>query len=84
MLRVGQIVKSIAGHDQGRFYVIIAVEKNRVAIADGKLRKLEKPKAKNTLHVSPTASELDLAAVTTDKKLREALRAFTVGEEGGF
>lgn len=85
MLSRGSVVYSIAGHDKDRFYVVIAVSGDRVTIADGKARKLAKPKAKNVLHVRPTNTALDLDVVTTDKKLREALGPFNraAGQEGG-
>lgn len=76
MLKAGQIVKSIAGHDSGKFYMIVEVEKNRVTIADGKARKLIKPKAKNPAHLRPTNTVLDPAAAETDRKLRKALAEF--------
>lgn len=89
MLKAGQIVKSIAGHDKDRFYVVVDVEKNSVTIADGKMRKLEKPKRKNMLHIRPTNTALDLAVITTDKKLRKALadyreEAQDTKAEGGY
>lgn len=84
MLQAGRVVKSIAGRDQDRFYVVVSVESGRVSIADGKARKLAKPKGKNPLHLRPTNSYLDLSAVTTDKQLRKALEPLNAaGEEGG-
>jgi ribosomal protein L14E/L6E/L27E len=73
MLEVGRVVRSNSGHDKDRFYAVVAVKEGRVTIADGKLRKLSKPKEKNVLHVSPTSLILDMGVVITDKKLREAL-----------
>lgn len=85
MLQAGRVVRSIAGHDKDRFYVVVSAGKGRVAIADGKARKLAAPKAKNTLHVRPTNLTLDLADVKTDKQLRAALRALNAeGKEGGY
>lgn len=89
MLKAGQIVKSIAGHDKDSFYVLVDVEKNYVTIADGKLRKLEKPKRKNVLHVRPTNTLLDLEVLATDKKLRKALADYRedaddTKAEGGY
>ena len=70
----GQIVKSLAGHDAGSFYVVVKSEEDVVWIADGKLRKLEKPKRKNPKHVGKTNTVLDLAELDTDKKLRNYLK----------
>lgn len=86
MLNPGRVVRSIVGHDKDSFYVVVTAQQGRVTIADGKARKLEKPKAKNVLHVRPTGTVLDMETITTDKKLREALAAFArrAGEEGGM
>lgn len=85
MWKPGCVVKSVAGHDKNRFYVVVSVSKTCVTIANGRARKLAKPKSKNMLHVQRTNTVLDLGAITTDKKLREALRPFdTAGEEGGY
>jgi ribosomal protein L14E/L6E/L27E len=77
MLKAGCVVRSIRGHDKDSFYVITQILGDRVTIADGKARKLAKPKVKNTLHVRPMNVVLDMQAVTTDKKLREAMKAIT-------
>lgn len=79
MWEEGRVVWVTAGHDKDRFYAIVSVAEGRVAVADGKLRKLGKPKWKNLLHVRPTGTVLESSAVTTDKKLREALRPFNAG-----
>lgn len=85
MLVAGQIVKSTAGHDKGTFYMVVETRGHSVTIADGKARKLAKPKRKNMLHVAPTSTVLDPVVLTTDKKLRKALADYR-GEttlEGG-
>lgn len=83
MLEAGRVVRSIAGHDKDSFYVIVEAAGNRAAIADGRARKLARPKVKNPLHLRPTSTVLDMAMITTDKKLRSALAAFQLEEEGG-
>ncbi|MCL2034284.1 MAG: KOW domain-containing RNA-binding protein [Oscillospiraceae bacterium] len=82
MLKPGQIVKSIAGHDKGSFYMIVESEAGHVKIADGKARKLIKPKRKNPLHVKPTNKFFDVSVIVTDKKLRKALAEYR-GEISG-
>ena len=47
----GQLVFSKAGHDKDHLYVIVGEEADRVYLADGKLKKLQKPKRKNKKHV---------------------------------
>lgn len=50
----GQIVRSTAGHDKGGiFFVIENVDDDYVLIADGDLRRIDKPKKKNVRHLQP-------------------------------
>lgn len=51
MLEVGYLVKSLAGHDKERIYVIIKEQGEYVYLADGKYRTLSKLKRKNKKHV---------------------------------
>lgn len=51
-LRVGQIVKSKAGRDKGRIFIITEiVDGIYVKICDGELRKVSKPKLKKIKHL---------------------------------
>ena len=68
------VVKSMAGHDSGSYYAVIRAENGFAYIADGKLRKVEKPKKKNPLHLQKTLVTVELADIT-NKKLRSALAA---------
>lgn len=77
-LKIGMVVKSLAGHDAGRFYVITKIEKNRAYIVDGRLRKLEKPKKKNVVHLSRSNIIVNLLEFETNKSLRELLRKWNV------
>lgn len=52
-LAAGQLVLSRAGHDQGRVYLVIRVERNFIDCVDGEYRPLDKPKRKRTSHVRP-------------------------------
>ena len=51
MLEVGYLVKSLAGHDKERIYVIIKEQGEYVYLADGKYRTMDKQKRKNKQHV---------------------------------
>ncbi len=49
---VGDIVVSLAGHDKGKVFVVVAqVSEQFVLIADGRLRTVESPKLKRTRHL---------------------------------
>lgn len=75
----GMIVCSDAGHDKDRFGVVLKLEGNFAAVADGKLRTLAKPKRKNVKHLKPTAQIVDLAQCCTDKKLRAVCWPYQYG-----
>lgn len=52
-LSVGQLVTASCGRDQGKLFFIVAiVDDNYVYIADGKSRKLDKPKLKKVKHLN--------------------------------
>lgn len=52
-LAKGQLVKSMAGHDKGEYFLVYGiVDDNYVMIVNGKTRKLEKPKLKKIKHLS--------------------------------
>ena len=81
MFKLGQVVWSSRGHDQGSFYVVVGLREGRVWIADGKRRKLQAPKAKNSLHLRPTNTVIDLSSVSSDRRLRTLLREYHAQRE---
>ena len=68
-----------AGHDRGTLYLVLREEGDRVLLADGKLRKLDRPKKKNRKHVIFLPEGLTeavsgkLRSPLTDAALRRAL-----------
>lgn len=72
----GLVVKSMAGRDQGRYFVAVAAQDRFVFIADGKEHRLENPKRKNVKHISPTAHSIDITDMT-NKKLKKLLSELT-------
>ncbi|MDD2213426.1 MAG: KOW domain-containing RNA-binding protein [Oscillospiraceae bacterium] len=81
--KIGDIVQSICGHDQGRLYVVTATALETgvlyLRLCDGRLRSLSKPKRKNRKHVRLTVSAADAsgdwlvaAAAQTDPESVEA------------
>ena len=51
-LRIGQVVKSKAGRDKGRIFIVIEiVDDQYVRLCDGELRKVSKPKLKKIKHL---------------------------------
>lgn len=51
-LRIGGYAISTAGHDAGRCYVIIDIEKEYVYLVDGIIRTIDRPKKKKLKHVN--------------------------------
>lgn len=76
MFGKGTIVRSVAGHDKDRFYLVVDVKENDYYIADGKLRTLEKPKKKNEKHLAKTNMMLDIETISTNKELRRLLSSY--------
>ena len=53
-MELGQLVKSLAGWDQGKLYLIIGfIAGGRALLADGRVRTVNKPKEKNMKHLQP-------------------------------
>jgi ribosomal protein L14E/L6E/L27E len=51
-LKIGQIVKSKAGRDKGRVFLICQIlDEKHVLLCDGDLRKIESPKKKKVKHL---------------------------------
>ena len=70
----GLVVKSKAGHDKGTFLTVLEVKGKSLLLSDGKRRSLLKPKLKKIIHVAPSCYVLTEDKLTTDKKIREALK----------
>ena len=51
------IVRSDAGRDKGKLFVVLAVEGEYLLLADGKARKVESPKRKKRRHVLFVAAD---------------------------
>lgn len=72
-ITAGTVVISRAGHDCGRAMLVVRNDGGFLFVADGKERKLEKPKKKNKKHVRATSRVIELAGLT-DRSLRRTLR----------
>ena len=74
-MQVGQVVKATAGRDKGSFFAVTYAAGAEVYIADGKTRRLGRPKRKNARHIEATDTIIDLND-KTDKRLRRFLKEF--------
>ena len=80
-MQTGRIVKAKAGRDSGRFFAVLSVENGYAYIADGKTRRIERPKKKKLIHLAATAGQLGVDELETNRKLRRALAGLN-GEDG--
>lgn len=74
-LDIGQIVKSKAGRDKGKVFVVFdKVDDKHVLIVDGSLRRIDKPKKKQIKHLAKTnfVSEEIKAAILNKEKINNA------------
>lgn len=76
----GQVVRSKAGHDEGDFLTVLAVELPYLLLCDGKRRSMEHPKRKKKIHVSPTRTVLQEDQLRTNRQIRIALRQYRDSE----
>lgn len=72
----GQLVRSRAGRDKARTLAVLAVEGEYLLLADGRLRRLERPKRKKARHAAPTTAILAEGDLQTDRLLRAAIAAY--------
>ena len=87
-LEPGRAVLSIAGRDSGRRFIALKVEGDYAFIADGDLRKAEKPKKKKRMHLRATpetvceiADLLREGQTPTNAQLRRCLADRPSGED---
>lgn len=79
----GSIVRSIAGRDKGDIFIVLAREGNYVYLANGELRKVDRPKKKKLKHLQGTSfvsefirNKLETAGKVTNSEVRKALAEF--------
>ncbi len=75
----GCLVRSLAGHDKGTYYIIIREDAQYVYLADGRIKTAEKPKRKKKKHVQLSYKKDDALAkkiVDGAAAQNEAIRYF--------
>jgi ribosomal protein L14E/L6E/L27E len=77
---IGRVVRSIAGRDVGKYFIIVKVINDKyVLISDGKLRTEEKPKKKKLKHLFVThiiAYELKNSLLSNNNVTNAMIRKF--------
>ena len=51
---IGELVRSVAGHDSGEYFLVVRREGEYLFLVDGKCRKAANPKKKKEKHLSGT------------------------------
>ncbi|MCH5350651.1 MAG: KOW domain-containing RNA-binding protein [Clostridiales bacterium] len=73
--KIGDMVVSLSGHDEGKYFVVIAeMSADFVLIADGKGRTVEKPKLKRKKHLRVVAESGE--EHPTNAALRKRIKKF--------
>ena len=88
-LRTSDIVESLNGRDAGMHFFVIRTEEGFAWLADGKRRRLEKPKLKKVKHLrlvasydGRTAEKLRSGEKVTNSEIRRALAAHAAEQTG--
>lgn len=77
--RTGCLVRSLAGHDKGTYYIIIREDAQYVYLADGRNKTAEKPKRKKKKHVQLSYKQDDVLTAKLAEGIavqNEAIRYF--------
>ncbi|MGN0107543.1 MAG: RNA-binding protein [Hominilimicola sp.] len=79
----GSIVRSIAGRDKGDLFIVLSREGEFAYLANGELRKVDRPKKKKLKHLQGTNSvsefiqnKLEAVGKVTNSEVRKALAEF--------
>ena len=77
----GTVVKSVAGRDRKRVFIVMGKTEKELLVTDGKLRPVSSPKAKNPRHVRPIghlteAQAARLQSSMTDGTVRDILKGY--------
>ncbi|MCD8089962.1 MAG: KOW domain-containing RNA-binding protein [Clostridiales bacterium] len=91
MFSIGQTVYSKSGRDKGEAFIVVGIEGEYLFLADGKRRRLEKPKKKKQIHVQKVnridediKNKIENNLYLLDSDLRSSLKKFKEnGKEAG-
>jgi len=90
ILKIGDIVYSIAGRDKGRYYIVTKVTEPYIWTCDGDLHKVDKFKKKKIKHVKYMdcqseyiRNKLEDGEKVTNSEIRRALKEFDEEKKEG-
>jgi ribosomal protein L14E/L6E/L27E len=84
------VVSSLNGRDAGKRFIVVATDGEYSLLADGKGRRVEKPKRKKNKHILPEgynttriAARLADDGKVTNSEIRRALAEYATDQEEG-
>jgi len=90
ILKIGNIVYSIAGRDKGRYYIVVKVADSYIWTCDGDLHKVDKFKKKKNKHVKYMdyqseyiKNKLEDGEKITNSEVRRALKEYVEENQEG-
>ena len=90
---ISDVVISLNGRDEGKLFLVVGTEDEYSLLADGKGRRIDKPKKKKNKHLklegkvdNPIATKLMGGEKVTNNEIRRALAQYAAagGEKGGM
>lgn len=71
-LKPGQLVRSLAGRDKGKHYLVFKMLDDRyVTLVDGRSRPLSRPKKKNRVHLQHYERNIDFEKISGGNDLND-------------
>jgi len=90
-IEITDVVVPLNGRDAGKRFVVIGAEDEYSLLADGKCRRVEKPKRKKNKHIrredeisGPIAEKLRKGERVTNSEIRRVLIDVTQEDKGGM
>ncbi len=71
---VGELVKSLSGHDAGEFFLVVRAEHGSVWLCNGKTRKATHCKRKNQKHIAGTGRVCDWVLTNPERVNNTSVR----------
>lgn len=88
--KIGEFVKSKAGHDKDEIFIIIKIEDEYVYLVDGKSRILDRPKKKKIKHIQiinqideELQLKIDTNIILRDEDIKRAVKIYKQRNLGG-
>lgn len=83
-IEIGGFVRSVAGHDLGKCYVIFQIDAEYVYLVDGKIRTLDRPKKKKKKHITflstfdPDLANKITAGTVKNEEIKRAIKLLLI------